>query len=155
MENTRFGAIQELLERLKKSDEAIKQATAINYCAQLMEKVRSLGDVRSHFLILDQMIPLFRLLRTDRALSTVASMRQAQPLLNRMLELLKAIGNLDRVRQQVGVVEELEARFYERGDLSEFYEQLMRDDPSPKLDALKELLECLDKFQAEVLKPIR
>src|SRR6266446_4605686 len=94
MENTRFGAIQELLERLKKADEAMKQATAINYCAQLMENVRSLGDVRSHLLILDQMVPLLRSLRTERAQPTVASMASAQPLFNTNARTYKRAGGL-------------------------------------------------------------
>ena len=153
MENTRFGAIQELLERLKKADEAMKQATAINYCAQLMEKVRSLGDVRSHLLILDQMVSLLRSLRTERAQPTVASMASAQPLLNTMLELIKELGDLEQLKRQMGVLQELEVYFHARADLSEIHGKLINDDPSPKLDALKQLLDCFKKFQAEVLAP--
>ncbi len=153
MENTRFGAIQELLERLKKADEAMKQATAINYCAQLMEKVRSLGDVRSHLLILDQMVSLLRSLRTERAQPTVASMASAQPLLNTMLELIKELGDLEQLKQQMGVLQELEVYFHARADLSEIHGKLINDDPSPKLDSLKQLLDCFKKFQTEVLAP--
>ena len=147
------GSVQFRLERLKKADEAMKQATARNYCAQLMENVRSFGDVRSHLLILDQMVPLLRSLRTERAQPTVASMASAQPLLNTMLELIKELGDLEQLKRQMGVLQELEVYFHARADLSEIHGKLINDDPSPKLDSLKQLLDRFKKFQTEVLAP--
>ncbi len=153
MENTRYGAIQELLEKLKKTGEAIESPRVMNYCLDVVEKVRDLGDVRVHLMILDQMLPLLRLLRTDRALPTIALVRPTQPLLNRMTELIEKLGNLGRLRDQLAVVEDLEKDIYQRGDLNGSYGKLKNDDIMPKLDALKQLTACLQQFQAEVLQP--
>ncbi len=80
-------------------------------------------------------------------------MASAQPLLNTMLELIKELGDLEQLKRQMGVLQELEVYFHARADLSEIHGKLINDDPSPKLDALKQLLDCFKKFQAEVLAP--
>jgi hypothetical protein len=112
---------------------------------ELIGKLDALGDVTAQIQTAEKTVSLLRSLRTTRAQSTLDALMKRRDSLRKAKELLHTIGNPARLEDQIAVLEKVRVELLKPHDIDTLIRQVA--DLGPKLDALGELIECLNTWE--------
>jgi hypothetical protein len=143
--DTKAATINTLVEQFRDAGKAVDRGLELADVIELIGKLDALGDVTAQIQTAEKTVSLLRSLRTTRAQSTLDALMKRRDSLRKAKELLHTIGNLARLEDQIAVLEKVRVELLKPHDIDTLIRQVA--DLGPKLDALGELIECLNTWE--------
>jgi len=143
--DTKDATINTLVEQFRDAGKAVDRGLELADVIELIGKLDALGDVTAQIQTAEKTVSLLRSLRTTRAQSTLDALMKRRDSLRKAKELLHTIGNPARLEDQIAVLEKVRVELLKPHDIDTLIRQVA--DLGPKLDALGELIECLNTWE--------